>query len=139
MAEKLFMVFNDTDGGIPVTFEPVPEDQADEIIKIFPDRYKQQGYYSTNRWERIRPEDVVLRKVEFIDDEDDHEYQDEDDTIQHLSPDDQLLQAAKNALADMEGIMPEFEPSGDRQHPAWKTIEELRKSIERFENRYEPF
>jgi hypothetical protein len=37
-----------------------------------------------------------------------------------------LLSAAKNALADLEGIMPELEPSGDREHPAWRTIEELR-------------
>ncbi len=26
------------------------------------------------------------------------------------------------ALADLEGIMPEFEPSGDREHPGWQTI-----------------
>ena len=40
-----------------------------------------------------------------------------------------LLEAATNALADLEGIMPEHEPSGDRQHPAWVTIEELRQAI----------
>ena len=39
-----------------------------------------------------------------------------------------LLQAAKNALADLEGIMPDFEPSGNREHPAWKTIEELKEA-----------
>ena len=33
------------------------------------------------------------------------------------------------ALADLEGIMPEFEPSGDRTHPGWKTIEDLKKVI----------
>jgi hypothetical protein len=42
---------------------------------------------------------------------------------------DKLLAAAKNALADLEGIMPEYEPSGERQHPAWSTIEELKKAI----------
>lgn len=39
-----------------------------------------------------------------------------------------LLQAAKKALADLEGIMPEFEPDG-KTHPAWTTIEELRHVI----------
>ena len=38
----------------------------------------------------------------------------------------QLRKVARCALADLEGIMPEFEPSGDRTHPAWKTILELR-------------
>ncbi len=37
-----------------------------------------------------------------------------------------LLTVCKRALADLEGIMLEFEPSGDRIHPAWRTIEELR-------------
>jgi hypothetical protein len=41
-----------------------------------------------------------------------------------------LLKAASNALADLEGIMPEFEPSGDREHPAWQTITDLRNAIE---------
>ena len=40
-----------------------------------------------------------------------------------------LLQAAKNALADLQGILPEFEPSGDRQHTAWQTIKELGAAI----------
>jgi nicotinate-nucleotide pyrophosphorylase len=41
-----------------------------------------------------------------------------------------LLFAAKCALADLEGIMPEFEPSGDREHPAWETIKLLKKAIQ---------
>lgn len=41
----------------------------------------------------------------------------------------ELLQASTNALADLEGIMPVIDPSGDRHHPGWKTIEELRASI----------
>ncbi len=55
---------------------------------------------------------------------------------QHASPsapvgkDTGLLAAAKAALADLQGIMPEFEPSGDRLHPAWKTINELETAIE---------
>ena len=36
-----------------------------------------------------------------------------------------LLQVARRALADLVGVMPEFEPSGDRRHPAWVTIAEL--------------
>ena len=40
-----------------------------------------------------------------------------------------LLQLAQRALADLEGIMPEFEPSGDRQHPAWQTIRELQAEL----------
>ena len=38
---------------------------------------------------------------------------------------DQLHLLARCALADLEGIMPEFEPSGDRTHPGWLTIAEL--------------
>lgn len=41
----------------------------------------------------------------------------------------ELLAAAKAALADLEGIMPDYEPSGDREHPAWVTINELRDAI----------
>ena len=33
----------------------------------------------------------------------------------------------KCALADLEGIMPEFDPDGEKNHPAWKTIEELKE------------
>ena len=40
-----------------------------------------------------------------------------------------LYWAARCALADLEGIMPEFEPSGDREHPAWLTIKELKTAI----------
>ena len=47
--------------------------------------------------------------------------------LRDAAPD--LLKAAFNAWADLEGIMPEFEPSGDRQHPAWATIKELRAAI----------
>jgi hypothetical protein len=40
-----------------------------------------------------------------------------------------LLAAAECALADLEGIMPIYELSGDRKHPAWKTMNELRVAI----------
>lgn len=45
----------------------------------------------------------------------------------------ELLVAARCALADLEGIMPEFEPSGDREHPAWTTIKELQAAIAKAE------
>ena len=44
-----------------------------------------------------------------------------------------LLAAAAHALADLQGIMPDYEPSGDRLHPGWKTIEELEQAIENAE------
>ena len=44
-----------------------------------------------------------------------------------------LVVEAKCALADLEGVMPEFEPSGDREHPGWKTILNLRKVLKRVE------
>ena len=40
-----------------------------------------------------------------------------------------LLAAARCALADLEGIMPEFDPDGDRTHPGWQTIKDLRAAI----------
>lgn len=47
----------------------------------------------------------------------------------------ELLATCKCALADLEGIMPKFEPSGDRQHPAWATIRELQTAINESEGR----
>jgi hypothetical protein len=41
-----------------------------------------------------------------------------------------LVAAARCALADLEGIMPEHEPGGERSHPAWRTIAELRAALE---------
>jgi hypothetical protein len=43
----------------------------------------------------------------------------------------ELVSCCENALADLEGIMPEFEPSGDREHPGWLTIEELKATLGR--------
>lgn len=42
-----------------------------------------------------------------------------------------LLQAAKYALADLEGVMPEFDP--DEYHPGWQTIGDLKKAIAKAE------
>ena len=38
-----------------------------------------------------------------------------------------LLAAARCALADLEGILPEFDP--EQEHPAWETLAELRAAI----------
>ena len=45
----------------------------------------------------------------------------------------ELLMALRCALADLEGIMPEMEPSGDRNHPAWTTITEAQDAIAKAE------
>lgn len=39
----------------------------------------------------------------------------------------ELLAAAQCALADLEGILPEFDP--EREHPGWETLAELRAAI----------
>lgn len=39
-----------------------------------------------------------------------------------------LLAACKSALAELEGIMPQWEPN-DHTHSAWETIEELQSAI----------
>lgn len=38
-----------------------------------------------------------------------------------------LLAAARCALADLEGMLPEFDP--EHEHPAWETLAELRAAI----------
>jgi len=40
-----------------------------------------------------------------------------------------MLQVLGFALADLEAIMPEFEPSGDREHPGWQTIKDIKGVI----------
>lgn len=42
----------------------------------------------------------------------------------------ELLHWARCALLDLEQVMPEYEPSGDRLHAGWKTIQGLKKAIE---------
>jgi len=41
-----------------------------------------------------------------------------------------MVLSCKNALADLQGIMPEYEPSGERLHPAWETIKELENILQ---------
>ena len=38
-----------------------------------------------------------------------------------------MLDALRCALADLEGILPEYDP--EREHPAWETLEEVRAAI----------
>ena len=40
-----------------------------------------------------------------------------------------MLEILEYALADLEGIMPEYEPSGDREHPGWQTIKDIKEAI----------
>ncbi len=39
----------------------------------------------------------------------------------------------KSALADLEGVMPQYEPSGERKHSGWKTIKEIKVVIKKIE------
>ena len=49
--------------------------------------------------------------------------------VKAVNAHDSLLLACRCALADLEGIMPEYDPSGDRTHPGWQTIKDLQKAI----------
>ncbi len=40
------------------------------------------------------------------------------------------LSVMRCAFLDLEGILPELEPSGERLHPAWKTLQELKEVID---------
>ena len=40
-----------------------------------------------------------------------------------------MLQVLGFALADLEGIMPDYDPSGDREHPGWQTIKDIKAVI----------
>ena len=46
-----------------------------------------------------------------------------------------LLHGCRCALADLEGIMPDYESSGDRLHPGWVTIKELRAALAKAEGK----
>ncbi len=65
MAEQLFIVFNKTDG-FTASAQEFTEAEADKFITEFPLRYKTQGYYRTNRMEKIDPNDVILLKLPLI-------------------------------------------------------------------------
>lgn len=44
-----------------------------------------------------------------------------------------MLEALQCALADLEGILPEFDP--EQEHPAWETLAEIRAAIAKAEGR----
>lgn len=66
--EQLFIVVNQTDG-TPASPEVMSDAEADKFIHEFTKRFKAQGYYLTNKRERINPLDVRLEKVP-VDDKD---------------------------------------------------------------------
>lgn len=39
------------------------------------------------------------------------------------------LLAMKCALADLEGLLPEHDADGERTHPGWRTVDELKRVI----------
>lgn len=41
----------------------------------------------------------------------------------------ELLAALECCLADLQGILPVFEPDGDRQHSGWQSVQEAREVI----------
>lgn len=46
-----------------------------------------------------------------------------------MSYQNELLHLLRCAIADLEGILPEHDPSGEKEHPAWKTLEELQAKV----------
>lgn len=38
--------------------------------------------------------------------------------------------------ADLEGVMPEYEPSGDRQHSGWQSMKDAKKAIRNAEKAF---
>ena len=46
---------------------------------------------------------------------------------------DEMLAALRCALADLSGIMPEIDPSGDREHSGWQTIKDIQTAIAKAE------
>jgi len=45
----------------------------------------------------------------------------------------ELVHLLNCAIADLEGILPEYDPSGDKQHPAWKTLDELKNMVKQLD------
>lgn len=47
-----------------------------------------------------------------------------------------LLQACKCALTGLQGVMPVYDPDGNRTNPAWETMKELKSIIYQAEEYY---
>jgi hypothetical protein len=45
-----------------------------------------------------------------------------------------MIHALRCAQADLQGILPEFEPGGDREHSGWQTLDELNELLAPFDN-----
>ena len=45
-----------------------------------------------------------------------------------------MIHALRCAQADLQGILPEFEPGGDREHSGWQTLEELNELLAPYDN-----
>jgi hypothetical protein len=41
----------------------------------------------------------------------------------------QIVSVMRCAIADLEGMLPEIDPSGDREHSGWKTLDELNEMV----------
>lgn len=53
--------------------------------------------------------------------------------MSRLISNENLISVLRSALADLYGIMPEFDPGGERAHPGWQTIDDLRQIIAEME------
>lgn len=54
-----YTVFNKTDGFF-ASPDQMTKAEAEKFVKHFSLRYTEQGYYRTNKWEKIDPNDVEL-------------------------------------------------------------------------------
>lgn len=41
----------------------------------------------------------------------------------------QIVSVMRCAIADLEGMLPEIDPSGNREHSGWKTLDELNQWV----------
>lgn len=64
---KKYSVWNWTDNISATAKTFSSKKAANDFIKEFRDRYKQQGYYRDNRWRKIAPEDIELEVYEIND------------------------------------------------------------------------
>jgi|APCry1669192269_1035402.scaffolds.fasta_scaffold203854_1 hypothetical protein len=64
MKTKTFTIWNGTDN-IPATFHNYSsKEEAEQAVKSLRERYKAQGYYRDNNWNKISPEDINYVIVE---------------------------------------------------------------------------
>jgi len=40
-----------------------------------------------------------------------------------------LMNVIKYAIADLEGVMPAYEPSGDGEHSGWQIINDIKRTL----------